>query len=250
MSSDQSITIGIVNFAANFYDSTLKSNIVNRFERFCTTLFMACLHLSAAAQSPDALAMMRDGLTNVRDVDSSIVVRLMYAEADNFVGERMYGTLREAMLQPEAARKLAQASKALKKKHPFYSIIVYDAARPRKIQRIMWNKVKGTPKSRYVASPGRISMHSYGVAVDVSILDRYGRPLDMGTPVDYLGEPAEPRREQEFLKSGKLTRKQIDNRLLLRNTMKDAGFRSISNEWWHFEACTREEAQRRYKPVD
>ncbi|MDR2564394.1 MAG: M15 family metallopeptidase [Prevotellaceae bacterium] len=209
-----------------------------------------CLHLSAAGQSPEALAMMRNGLINVQDADPNIVVKLMYAEADNFVGESMYGTLREAMLQPEAAEKLTVASNNLKKKHPRYSMIVYDAARPRKIQQIMWNKVKGTPKSRYVSSPKRISMHSYGVAVDVSLLDENGLPLDMGTPVDYLGELAEPRREQEFLKSGKLTRKQIDNRLLLRNIMKNAGFRSISNEWWHFEACTREEAQRKYLPVD
>ena len=121
------------------------------------------------------------------------------------------------------------ASDALKKQYPNYRIIVYDAARPQTIQKKMWDKVKGTPKSRYVASPGRISMHSYGVAVDVSILDEAGQALDMGTPVDYLGELAEPRREQEFLKSGKLTRKQINNRLLLRNLMKNAGFRSISN---------------------
>ena len=175
---------------------TLK--IINHPVRLCTVLFATCMHLSAAGQSPDALAMMRDGLTNVQDADASIVVKLMYAEADNFVGERMYGSLREAMLQPEAARKLAQASDILKKKHPHYSIIVYDAARPRKIQQIMWDKVKGTPKSRYVASPGRISMHSYGVAVDVSILDESSKALDMGTPVDYLGELAEPRREQDF----------------------------------------------------
>lgn len=194
--------------------------------------------------------MMREGLTNVQQVDPSIVVRLMYAEADNFVGESMYGSLREAMLQPEAARKLKLASDALKKQYPNYRIIVYDAARPQTIQKKMWDKVKGTPKSRYVASPGRISMHSYGVAVDVSILDEAGQALDMGTPVDYLGELAEPRREQEFLKSGKLTRKQINNRLLLRNLMKNAGFRSISNEWWHFEACTRDEAQRTYGLLD
>jgi D-alanyl-D-alanine dipeptidase len=195
------------------------------------------------------LQLKHAGLVDIRDLDSSIVVHLLYATDNNFVGEQMYKSLREAYLQPEAADKLVHAQKYLKQINSGYTLIVYDAARPQWAQEIMWNKVKDTPMKRYVSSPQRISMHTYGVAVDVSILDRNKMELDMGTPVDFLGALAEPKNETKYLNSGELTREQFQNRELLRTVMRKAGFRGISNEWWHFEAFTRVEAQTRYAPL-
>jgi D-alanyl-D-alanine dipeptidase len=183
-------------------------------------------------------------------LDSAIVVHLLYATEDNFVGERMYKSLHEAFLQVEAAKKLVLAQKYLKQIDARYKLIVYDAARPQWAQEIMWNKVKDTPMKRYVVSPGRVSMHTYGVAVDVSILDSANKELDMGTKVDFLGALAEPKHEAKYLASGELTHEQVKNRELLRRVMKKAGFRGISNEWWHFEACTREEARRVFHHID
>jgi D-alanyl-D-alanine dipeptidase len=199
--------------------------------------------------STEAIQLKNAGLVDIRDLDSSIVVHLLYATENNFVGEQMYKSLREAYLQVEAARKLVLAQHYLKQINPDYSLIVYDAARPQWAQEIMWNKVKNTPMKRYVSSPQRISMHTYGVAVDVSILDKNNKELDMGTPVDFLSELAEPKHETKYLNSGKLTGKQVKNRELLRTVMKKSGFRGISNEWWHFEAFTRDEAQKKYVPV-
>jgi D-alanyl-D-alanine dipeptidase len=161
----------------------------------------------------------------------------------------MYKSLREAYLQPEAAEKLVRAQQYLKQDNPDYTLIVYDAARPQWAQETMWNKVKDTPMKRYVANPQRISMHTYGVAVDVSILDGDNKELDMGTPVDFLGALAEPKHESKYLASGELTDKQVQNRKLLRTVMGKAGFKGISNEWWHFEAITRTEAQKKYLPI-
>jgi D-alanyl-D-alanine dipeptidase len=189
------------------------------------------------------------GLVNISDLDSSIVVRLLYATSDNFIGEQMYKSLREAYLQVEAANKLVLAQQYLKQINRGYNLIVYDAARPQWAQEIMWNKVKDTPMKRYVSSPQRISMHSYGVAVDVSILDKNSKELDMGTSVDFLGALAEPKNESKYLNSGELSPEQVKNRKLLRKVMKKAGFKGISNEWWHFEACTRAEAQKKYSPL-
>jgi D-alanyl-D-alanine dipeptidase len=195
--------------------------------------------------SPEAMQLKNAGLVDIRDLDSSIVVHLLYATENNFVGEQMYKSLREAYLQVEAANKLVVAQQYLKQINHNYKLIVYDAARPQWAQEIMWNKVKNTPMKRYVASPQRISMHTYGVAVDVSILDKNNKELDMGTPVDFLGELAEPKNETKYLASGELTAKQIKNRELLRTIMKKAGFKGISNEWWHFEAFTRTETQKK-----
>jgi D-alanyl-D-alanine dipeptidase len=205
---------------------------------------------TAAPLSAEAVALQKQGLTNVGALDSTLIVRLMYASNNNFVGENMYGALREAFLQPEAARKLALAQKYLREANPRYRLIVYDAARPQLAQVKMWNKVKNTHKRRYVSSPATVSMHTYGVAVDVSIADGAGREIDMGTPVDFLGALAEPRHEAQYLAEGKLTQAQINNRALLRRVMKKAGFRGISNEWWHFEACTRAEAKQTYRAVE
>jgi D-alanyl-D-alanine dipeptidase len=208
-----------------------------------------CFSQDNRAISQEALQMKNSGLVDVRDLDSSIAVHLLYATVNNFVGEQMYKSLREAYLQVEAANKLVLAQQYLKQINSDYKLIVYDAARPQWAQEIMWNRVKDTPMKRYVASPQRISMHTYGVAVDVSILDRNNKELDMGTPVDFLGAKAEPKNETKYLNSGELTAGQVKNRELLRTVMKKAGFRGISNEWWHFEAFTRDEAQKKYTPI-
>ena len=70
------------------------------------------------------------GLVNVTDLDSSLVVKLMYTQADNFTGEVLYDNLTEAYLHPDAAYALIEAQKALKELHPSYSLIIYDVARP------------------------------------------------------------------------------------------------------------------------
>jgi D-alanyl-D-alanine dipeptidase len=199
--------------------------------------------------SSEAQKLKDAGLVDIRDLDSSIAVHLLYATDSNFVGKTMYKSLREAYLQAEAAKMLVAAQKHLKQVCPGCKLIVYDAARPQWAQEIMWNSVKDTPMKRYVASPQRISMHTYGVAVDVSILDENGREIDMGTPVDFLGALAEPANETKYLASGELTLEQVKNRELLRSVMKKSGFRGISNEWWHFEALARTDAQRKYKTM-
>lgn len=64
--------------------------------------------------------------------------------------------------------------------------------RPRVRQRAaaMYELVKGTPNQVYVADGTRGGRHNYGVAVDVTLLDETGAPVDMGTPVDFFGDEA------------------------------------------------------------
>jgi D-alanyl-D-alanine dipeptidase len=201
-------------------------------------------------QSETAQQLQKAGLVNIKDIDTNIVVELKYATSDNFTGENLYGDFREAYLQPEVAKMLGEAQKQLKQKHRNWNLIVYDAARPRSVQQKKWNVVKNTNWKNYVASPASISMHSYGVAVDLSIIDEHGKPIDMGADFDDFSAKSEPRYEQKFLKEKKLTQQQVNNRLILRNAMKSAGFRPIQNEWWHFDAMTREQAKAKYTPID
>ena len=91
----------------------------------CSTVSPPPIERSAMAPYMDSL-----GLVNVTDLDSSLVVKLMYTQADNFTGEVLYDNLTEAYLHPDAAYALIEAQKALKQLHPSYSLIIYDAARP------------------------------------------------------------------------------------------------------------------------
>ena len=102
-------------------------------------------------------------------MDSTIMIDMVYATADNFVGEVLYGDLVEAYLLPEAAEKLVKAHLLLKEKYPSYRLLVYDAARPMSVQKRMWEVAKknGWSTSGYVANPANGGgLHNYGAAVD------------------------------------------------------------------------------------
>ena len=176
---------------------------------------------SRTAQCLDSL-----GYENIAERDTSIAIDLMYARADNFVGRVLYADLREAYLHPVAMECLLKAQRLLRKKHPEYRLIVYDAARPMSVQQQMWDVVKGSSKSRYVSNPAHGGgLHNYGLAVDISIADSLGRPLPMGTAVDHLGSEAGITHEAALVEQGKITAQERANRQLLRSVMKEAGFR-------------------------
>lgn len=190
------------------------------------------------------------GLVNVRELDKTIQVKLMYSTTDNFLKEDVYGELSEAYLYPEPAALLVKAQKILNQKKPGYSLLIYDAARPRAVQYKMWQIVKGTSQQPYVANPAGGSIHNFGAAVDLTIVDSNGVALDMGTPYDFFGDLAQPRYEEKFLKEGKLSTQQIANRKLLRDVMTGAGFISLASEWWHFSAGSNSEIKSRYKIIE
>lgn len=201
-------------------------------------------------KSPMARYMDSLGLVDVTELDSSLVVKLMYTQADNFTGEILYDDLSEAYLHPDAAYALVKAQRALKELHPSYSLLIYDAARPMSVQKKMWNVVKGTPKYRYVSNPNNGGgLHNYGLAVDISIQDSLGQPLPMGTKVDHLGAEAHITQEGELVRYGKMSEAERQNRILLRKVMKEAGFRALPSEWWHFNFCSRDVARQKYKLI-
>lgn len=114
----------------------------------------------------------------------------------------------------------------------------------------MWNVVKGTSKYKYVSNPNRGGgLHNYGLAVDISIQNSLGQPLPMGTKVDHLGVEAHITDEIGLVHNGKISETERQNRLLLRKVMKEAGFRALPSEWWHFNFCSRDVAKQKYKLI-
>ncbi|WP_455611194.1 M15 family metallopeptidase, partial [Bacteroides sp.] len=200
----------------------------------------------AAQQSQTARHMENLGFVNIAEADSTIAIDLMYTRADNFTGRVLYEDLHEAYLHPDALKGLLRAQQELKKRHPRYRLIVYDAARPMSVQQKMWNVVKGTSKYIYVSNPARGGgLHNYGLAVDISKLEDAGVPLPMGTKVDHLGPEAHITNEAALVQSGKMTKQEQENRQLLRTIMRAAGFRTLSSEWWHFNRVSRQTAKKK-----
>lgn len=193
--------------------------------------------------------MAKQGLVEVQQAIPSILVELKYATTDNFMHKNVYGCLQKAYLQKEVVARLKKAQDYLSASHPGYHLLIYDATRPLSKQWDLWNALpQYAPELRrnYVANPAEHSIHNYGSAVDLTVADEQGRPLDMGTPFDFFGEMAYPSREKVLLASGKLTKEAYSNRLILRKAMVRGGFMPIEYEWWHFNAFSRAEAKRRF----
>jgi len=189
-------------------------------------------------------------LVNVSEKDRSIKFDLKYATTDNFTKTILYDNLLNIYLHHVAAEKLIKAQAYLKSLHPEYSLLVYDAVRPLSVQKKMYTVVQNTKYAAYVANPQRTGLHNYGMAVDLTICDLNGKALDMGTPFDFFGSAAGINKEEELILKGILTRKQVNNRKLLRKVMLYAGFRTIRGEWWHFNAVSLSEAKQSYKLIE
>lgn len=193
-----------------------------------------------------------NGLVNIHFLDSNIKVDLKYSSTDNFLGEDLYGELCGCYLQKEVVFALSLAQINLKKVKPEFSLLVFDCARPLSVQQLMWEKIpkEKWEKKKYLTNPKFGSLHNFGAALDASIIDENGNELDMGTKFDDFSELAYPIEEERFFQEGKLTNQQIENRKLLRQIMSKAGFFNIQTEWWHFNYCTREVAEERFKRME
>ena len=192
------------------------------------------------------------GLINIQEVETSLLVDLRYSTTNNFLETDLYGDLEKCYLQIDVAKKLQLAQLLLKSQYPSYSLLVFDGVRPRAVQWKMWKTLDmpAREKTKYVSNPNNGSLHNFGAAVDLTIADEQGEPIDMGTEFDFFGELAYPRLEDKMIKEGKLSQEQLDNRLLLREVMADAGFTSLTTEWWHFNSCSRKVALQKYEIVE
>ena len=189
-------------------------------------------------------------IVDITHINSRILVHLVYSTPDNFLRDDVYGDLDTCYLRREVAEMLGRAQDVLESKKKGFRLMVYDGLRPSTIQYEMWRIVKGTMQEAYVAEPEKGSIHNYGAAVDLTIVDEKGVPLNMGTPFDYFSEAAQPRYEKQLLKQGRLTKGQVANRRLLREVMKEAGFTGLPDEWWHFQAVDLQTAVSRYPIVE
>ncbi|MBE6223775.1 MAG: D-alanyl-D-alanine dipeptidase [Bacteroidales bacterium] len=202
------------------------------------------------ADSPKEAQMRAMGLVDIHDLDSTIAVDLIYAKPYNFMGKVLYKDVNKAFMLPETAEKLLKANKLLKSIRLDLNLIVYDAARPISIQQEMWDSVEGTDMEDFVANPARGGgNHNFGNAVDVTIIDCTGHPIPMGSEYDCFADQSRVNIEQQLLDEGKITKRELENRLLLRKVMTEAGFLPIDEEWWHFDHMPTKYARENFKLI-
>ncbi len=147
---------------------------------------------------------------------------LLYATPDNLTGAPIYRQPL-CLLHPHAADRLRTAidlARGIGRR-----LRLYDAFRPVEAQWTLWHAF---PDPAYIADPRIGSMHSRGVAVDLTLADKDGQPLDMGTGFDDMTERSHHGRTD-------LTRKQQRNRAALLGIMTAAGWQHYACEWWHYQ---------------
>ncbi|WP_294675480.1 M15 family metallopeptidase [uncultured Fluviicola sp.] len=193
-----------------------------------------------------------DTLVSVDHFNKNIWWELKYATEDNFMHRILYDTLKKPYVQIDIARRLAKSQEYLTGRDSGYHLLVYDALRPLSVQWEMWNALDTIPafeRGKFVSNPRNGSVHNYGAAVDLTICNSKRKPLDMGAGYDDIRKIAYPSLESEFLASGEITQRQIDNRKLLRRALKSQGFSNIPTEWWHFNAFPRPVVKVKYQIV-
>jgi len=171
---------------------------------------------------------------------------LRYASSDNFVGHDLYTPLDCAWLHRDAAVALERSVAWLAAERPDLALLVLDAMRPQRVQEQLWSALQGTDLLGYLAPPERGSIHSFGMAVDITLMDGMDRELDMGTHFDDLSERSHPALETSMLARGDLSDQHIANRQLLRSAMGYGGWVGINSEWWHFDCGDRNRVRQRY----
>ena len=188
------------------------------------------------------------GLVDIASLNARFFVKLDYSDTSNFIHQDLYGRLEKCYLHKETATKLLVADSLLKAEYPQYHFLIYDGARPHFVQQLMYDLYRKMPVAQglYLSHPLNNSLHNYGAAVDLTICDSNGTPIDMGTDFDHFGYESHIGDEYGLKSSGKISEEAFNNRKLLRRIMMKAKFSPITFEWWHFNSCTRGYAAKHY----
>lgn len=199
-------------------------------------LFLLGFSLTTVAQK------IPKGFVYLSEVDATIQSELRYFSNNNFIGKPIDGYKNDCIIVSKPTAKALQKVQAILKKKGI-GLKIFDAYRPQEAvdHFVRWAKVlndtlmkksyyPNVPKSElfqkgFIASK---SGHTRGSTVDLTLIKlSNGKELDMGSPYDFFGKESHP-----FYK--KITKKQQENRMLLRKVMMANGFYPYDNEWWHF----------------
>lgn len=151
----------------------------------------------------------------------AVDIDLRYATPDNLTGQVIYHHA-IAFLHKDAMAALARAADLAHAQG--LRLRVLDAYRPSVAQWRLWSVL---PNPMFVADPRVGSMHTRGVAVDLTLCQSDGTPLEMGTEFDEMTQ-------QSFHGCTHIGQVAQRNRCLLLGLMTAAGWMHHPHEWWHY----------------
>ena len=187
----------------------------------CSLILLFALPLLTAAAAP-----LYDNLVDIKSVDPTIVVELRYARPDNITGRALYPADTPALVRPTTGTRLLKAQRYLQAHN--HGLKIWDAYRPLTAQIELW---KQSHNGSFVADPdaGNGSLHSWGVAIDVTLVDAEGHEVSMPTKFDEFSPAARLRYhgDDAVIKA---------HLKLLQRAMRIGGFYGMRTEWWHFAA--------------
>ena len=185
--------------------------------------------------------MLPEGFVYIAEEIPGIKEEIRYAGNHNFLGRPVDGyAAAKSVCTCEAVQALKKAAEAFAADG--YTLLIYDAYRP---QRAVDHFVRWSLDLQDVAAKAefyptlnkadlfelgyiaRRSGHSRGSTIDLTLLDREGKLLDVGGEFDWFSPISGHGYED-------LTPQQKQNRLYLKETMEAVGFSPYSEEWWHY----------------
>ncbi len=188
---------------------------------FCSALTATAQTLAPSTLSP--LQCKGDALVPLMAINPRPLLELRYASPYNFMGEVLYDQP-VARLRCPVALALQQVQRDLAREG--LGLKVWDAYRPLSVQERMWQKIRDP---RYVSDPSvNAGRHTRGTAVDVTLVDRRGKPLVMPSDFDDFSAVA-------HVGSSLATTEQAAHARRLREAMERRGFVAFPTEWWHFD---------------
>ncbi len=166
------------------------------------------------------------GLVELIKRDPRIRLDLRYATTNNVTSRVLYPQAR-AFLQGVAADALLRAH--ARARADGFGLTIFDAYRPWRVTRKLWDATPKGPKRNYVANPKKGSRHNRGCAVDLTLHDlATGALVEMPSAFDDFSERA----HRDFMGATEIS---IIHRGFLEKYMQAEGFDGMSNEWWHFD---------------
>ncbi len=219
--------------------------MTKRAEKLLLSALVLCLlplWAHAEEDKPAPAHELPKGFCYVHEVIPDVILDIRYAGTHNFVGDVIDGyEAPYAILTEEAAEKLKEAADEFRRMG--YRLMIFDAYRPRRAVRhfVRWAGDAEDTRMRDEFYPeyknktllvdegyiARNSSHCRGSAVDLTLTDLEGTPLDMGTGFDYFGKLA-------WHGAKGVTQEQAENRKLLCEVMEKHGFKRFDHEWWHY----------------
>ena len=168
-------------------------------------------------------------------------------------GEKEIWKLRE-----EVVIRLIKVNEYLKLRNNSFQLLIYDSWRPIEVQEFMFNRafclecerldieasvkdMKRYPKiqkkvEKFWAYPSFDKRfpppHSTGGALDLTLADKYGNIVDMGSNIDEMNEKSKPDFYNNIEKEEAILFNERRN--LLKEIMIEFEFVQHPNEWWHF----------------